>query len=30
MGMLTQIVDGLGAEYVAVRPDQLVGLYKSM
>ena len=29
MGMLAQIVNGLGAEYVAVRPDQLVDLYKA-
>ncbi len=28
MEMLTHIVDGLGENYVAVRPDQLVDLYK--
>jgi hypothetical protein len=27
MGTLTEIVNGLGSEYAAVRPDQLVGLY---
>ncbi len=29
MGMLTEIVNGLGPEYAAVRPDQLVDLYIS-
>ena len=28
MGMLTHIVEGLGSDYVAVRPDQLVQLYR--
>ena len=28
MGMLTHIADGLGPDYVAVRPDQLVDLYR--
>jgi len=28
MGMLTEIVNGLGLEYAAVRPDQLVDLYR--
>ncbi|MGB8481005.1 MAG: hypothetical protein WCE63_19540, partial [Acidobacteriaceae bacterium] len=29
MGTLTEIVNGLGPEYAAVRPDQLVDLYKA-
>ena len=28
MGMATNIANGLGPEYVAVRPDQLVALYR--
>jgi hypothetical protein len=28
MGMLTRIAEGLGPDYVAVRPDQLVELYR--
>jgi len=28
MGMLTRIVEGLGDDYAAVRPDQLVELYR--